>query len=86
MSARPGRSWKIAPHPGRLSSDWWDHARASPAAPAAMAPLLDPMPCAEIRVDEAAAAAIMRWAAAIPGWDDDGAERPRPLIIEAVED
>jgi hypothetical protein len=61
-------SWRIAPDPERLGSEWWDHARASKDAPAAILPLLNPMPPDEIVVNENEALMVRRWASGLPGW------------------
>lgn len=78
------RSWRIAPHPQRIASEWWDRARVSPRAPESVRPLLDPIPRDEIRVSEPEAAAIGRWAASLPGWQGDAPGLPNPLVIEPV--
>lgn len=85
-SQEQAKSWRVAHHPARHASEWWDYARASYSAPEAVRPLLTEMPSEELRVTAAEAEAIVRWAASLPGWQGDPAHTGTVLIIEPVED
>jgi hypothetical protein len=71
-------AWRITLNPERISSLWWDAAKTRIDAPAALQPMLAPFAAEELLVSAADGAAILAWAATLPGWDEG---RP-PLIIE----
>jgi hypothetical protein len=78
------RTWRIAPNSVRHASEWWDYARASPAAPRAAGPLLaGAIPPEELRVTHTEAAEIAVWARTLPGWDAPDA--PPVLAIEPAK-
>lgn len=62
--------------------DWWDAARASADAPAAVQPLLEPGGPSTIRVAARDAVAIEAWAARLPGYAD-GPEWARTALLIA---
>lgn len=78
MRPPPAPSCRIKINPERVSSVWWDFARARFDAPAALAPMLEPLGLEELFVTAGEGAAIRTWAAAVPDWDET---RP-PLLIE----
>ncbi len=78
MTPPLAQSWRIKINPERVSSVWWDFARARFDAPAALAPMLEPLGIEELYVAAEEGAAIRAWAATVPDWDET---RP-PLLIE----
>jgi hypothetical protein len=81
MTPPPAQSWRITINPERVSSLWWDFARARFDAPAALAPMLEPLGVEELFVAAEEGAAIRSWAATVPDWD----ETLPPLLIEQRE-
>lgn len=77
MSTSPEKTYRVSVNPDHRSSTWWDYARARFDAPASLAPLLAVFGADEVRVDTDDAVVIRRWAARVPGWDD---EEP-PILI-----
>jgi len=74
-------AYRIRKNPDGRHSVWWDYARARWDAPAALAPLLEPLGPEELRLGAADAALIRAWVARLPEWDD---AQP-PLLIEICE-
>lgn len=78
MTPSPGLAWRITLDPDRISSVWWDEAKARFDAPPALQPMLDTFAIEELYVTPAEGAAILAWAATLADWDES---RP-PLLIE----
>lgn len=81
MMSSTAQSWRITINPERVSSVWWDFARARFDVPAALGPMLEPLGVVELFVAAEEGAAILTWAATVPDWDET---RP-PLLIEMRE-
>lgn len=78
MTSLLAPTWRIKINPERISSVWWDFARARFDAPAVLAPMLEPLGIEELYVAADEGAAIRAWAATVPDWD----EIEPPLLIE----
>ncbi len=81
MSGHVMRAWRVAPDPRRRDSDWWDYARAAHNTPAAVKPLLDPMPVEGIVLTDAEAVEVERWAASLPDWEAQDPAFSRALDV-----
>ncbi len=71
-------AYRIRINPERTAAIWWDEARLSRNAPAAVLPLLEVLGAEEVAVTSTEAAAVRLWGASLPGWDDGSP----PLLIE----
>jgi hypothetical protein len=73
-----GSTCSVKVNPERSGAVWWDEARISRQAPAAILPLLELLGPEEIAVTTDEATAIRLWASSLPDWD----EACPPLLIE----